>query len=481
MINKQERIPLVEALSIFKRENPISFHVPGHKNGRIFHEQGKSLFQHVLRIDATEIEGLDDLHAPEEAIHEAEQLLSEVYGTQKSFFLVNGTTCGNLAMILGNCNEGDIVLVQRNCHKSILNGLKLAKVKPVFLRNESNEEWGVAEGVSVAVVRKALELYSEAKALILTYPTYYGVANHIEEIIALAHDHNVTVLVDEAHGAHFIAGGPFPKSSLAYGADYVVHSAHKTLPALTMGSYLHVNHRVGDYKKVEMYLRMLQSSSPSYPIMASLDLARSFVGTLTEKDLSYCSSVAHDFREKLSHIEGIKVLKHNDVQTDILKVTLQTDGSFTGIQLQEELNRNGLYNELADPRNILLILPLLKDKEEYPFDEAVQIIERAVGNLKGKSKPVSYIHTDREIEDLLELPISFKEMETMNTIVVPLEKALNCIAAETIVPYPPGIPYIIDGERLTDSKLAYLQQMIEMDIRFHGGTYLNDQSILIYE
>lgn len=481
MINKQERIPLVEALSAFKREKPISFHVPGHKNGRIFHEQGRSLFQNVLQIDATEVEGLDDLHAPEEAICEAEQLLSEVYGTQKSYFLVNGTTCGNLAMILGNCSEGDTVLVQRNCHKSILNGLKLAKAKPVFLRNESNTEWGVAEGVSVDVVRKALELYSEAKALILTYPTYYGVANYIEEIITLAHDHNVVVLVDEAHGAHFIAGAPFPKSSLAYGADYVVHSAHKTLPALTMGSYLHVNHHVSNYKRVEMYLRMLQSSSPSYPIMASLDLARSFVGTLSEKDLSYCLKVAQDFREKLSNIEGIKVLTHTDVQTDILKVTLQTDGSFTGMQLQEELNRNGLYNELADPRNVLLILPLLKENEEYPFDESVRIMARAVANLKGSVEPVEYISVDGEIEDLLELQISFKEMETRNKIVVPLTKALNCIAAETIVPYPPGIPYIIEGEKITESKLAYLVQMIEMDIRFHGGTYLNERSILIYE
>ena len=481
MINKQERTPLMEALLAFKKEKPISFHVPGHKNGRIFHEQGKSLFQHILQIDATEVEGLDDLHAPEGAILQAEQLLSEVYGTQKSYFLVNGTTCGNLAMILGNCGEGDTALVQRNCHKSILNGLKLAKVNPIFLRNELNEEWKVAEGLSVNVVKKALKYYSDAKVLILTYPTYYGVANNIEEIITLAHDHNVTVLVDEAHGAHFIAGTPFPKSSLAYGADYVVHSAHKTLPALTMGSFLHVNHRIDDFKQVEMYLRMLQSSSPSYPIMASLDLARSFIGTLTEKDLSYCSKIADNFRKRLSDIEGINVLQHKNVQMDFLKVTLQTDGSFTGIQLQEELNRKGLYNELADPRNVLLILPLLKEKEEYPFEEAVKIIKTAVANLKCNSNPAKYLYIDEGIEDLSELQISFREMETRNKIVVPLTDAMNCIAAETIVPYPPGIPYLMDGEIITDSKLAYLQQMIDMDIRFHGGTYLSDQSILIYE
>ena len=481
MINKQERAPLMEALSAFAEQKPLSFHVPGHKNGQIFHKQGKDLFQRLLRIDATEVEGLDDLHAPEGAIQEAEQLLSEVYNTQKSYFLVNGTTCGNLAMILGNCQEGDIVLVQRNCHKSILNGLRLAKAKPVFLRNELNEEWEVAEGLSVHTVKKALERYSGAKALILTYPTYYGVANDIEEIIAVAHEHKVTVLVDEAHGAHFAAGAPFPKSSLAFGADYVVHSAHKTLPAMTMGSYLHVHHRVRDYKQTEMYLRMLQSSSPSYPIMASLDLARSFLGTLTEQDLNYSCKMASEFKTALSAIEGIKVLEHNQAQIDFLKITIQTDGSFTGVQLQEQLNHHHLYSELADPRNVLLILPLLKKNETYSFNKAVQIIKESVSVLKGNGQSKALVHIEKEIEDVSELQISFKEMKTRNKIRVPLKEAINGIAAETIVPYPPGIPYIIDGEKVTESQLMYLQQMMDMDIRFHGGSYLKDGFILIYE
>ena len=481
MINRQEHAPLMEALMAFKKEKPISFHVPGHKNGRIFQEQGRDIFDHILKVDATEVEGLDDLHAPEGAIREAEQLLSDVYGTQKSYFLVNGTTCGNLAMILGNCKEGDIVLVQRNCHKSILNGLRLAKVKPIFLRNELNEEWGVAEGLSVRTVKKALSRYNGVKAIILTYPTYYGTANEIEEIIAIAHEHEVTVLVDEAHGAHFIAGTPFPKSSLTYGADYVVHSAHKTLPAMTMGSYLHVHRRVSDYHQVEMYLHMLQSSSPSYPIMASLDLARVFLGTITKQDLNYCSVMADKFKTKLSEIEGIKVLQHDRAETDLLKLVLQTDGSFTGFQLQKMLNQHHLYSELADPKNVLFILPLLKDNADYPFDEAVQIIKSSVSQLRGNGQLEEPLRIENEIEDITELKISFKEMEIRNKKIVPLKNAANCIAAETIIPYPPGIPYIMDGEMITEGKLAYLQQIIEMDVHFHGGLYLKDRQILIYE
>jgi len=481
MVNKQEHTPLMDALMAYEKDQPISFHVPGHKGGSIFHEKGKGVFQQFLRIDATEVEGLDDLHTPEDAILQAEQLLSELYGTQKSYFLVNGTTCGNLAMILGNCAEGDIVLVQRNCHKSILNGLKLAKVKPVFLRNEINDEWAVAEGLSVEIVKKALKQYAEVKALILTYPTYYGVANELEEIIAVAHEHKVKVLVDEAHGAHFIVGDPFPKSSLQCGADFVVHSAHKTLPAMTMGSYLHVNHTISDYKRVEMYLRMLQSSSPSYPIMASLDLARSFLGTFTKRDAQYTLEKISAFKEALASIEGIKVLRQESTPIDPLKITLQTDGTFSGVQLQEKLVDFRVYSEMADPRNILLILPLLKKGQNYPFKEAVSIIKKAVAYLKDTHKALKSIHIDKEIGDISELQLSFTEMETRNKLVWPMHHSVGCIAAETIVPYPPGVPYLIDGEEITASKMAYLQHMIDIGIRFQGGTYLNDQSILIYE
>lgn len=477
----QEKTPLFDALLTYVQEKPISCHVPGHKNGAIFHETGKGIYEQLLKIDATEINGLDDLHAPEGPILEAQLLLSQLYKSERSHFLINGSTCGNLAVIMGVCNEGDIVLVQRNCHKSVLHGLMLAKAKPVFLQTIYNKEWEMAEGVSPQTLKKALNLYPKAKALILTYPNYYGVGEHIEEMIALAHQSNLTVIVDEAHGAHFVAGEPFMISSLTYGADFVIQSAHKSLPAMTMGSYLHMNHEAKNMEKVELYLRMLQSSSPSYPIMASLDLARSFVGTLSREDLEYTKAHISAFKKQLNAVDGLRVMQRPKNICDILKVTIQTDGTFTGHQLQEKLNEQGVYAELADSRNILFVLPILKVNQDYSCTKIVEAIQKAVALLKTEDRKQCIFPIVEEGDVMTELALSFSEMNSRQTELIEVACAENRIAAETITPYPPGIPYIMNGERLNKRKIIYLQNMLKIGVKIHGGTALKTkQRILVY-
>ena len=214
-MKNQQATPLLDALNTYKKDNMVSFHVPGHKNGQVFPSEKRALFGDVLRIDATEVDGLDDLHDPEGSILEAERLLSNLYGSRKSYFLVNGSTVGNMAMIMGCCDKDDIVLVQRNCHKSVLNAIRLARAIPVFIQPAVNKQWGTAEGLTVEAAKEAMEKHTQAKAIVLTYPSYYGVGEaHIQEIISLAHSQGILALVDEAHGAHFIMGGPFLKSSL---------------------------------------------------------------------------------------------------------------------------------------------------------------------------------------------------------------------------------------------------------------------------
>ena len=212
MINMddQKRIPLYRALIEHTKNNPISFHVPGHKNGQVFQPEAAKFYQPFLEMDVTELSGLDDLHSPEGVIKEGEQLLASLYQVKQSFFLVNGSTVGNLAMILAACRENDTVLVQRNCHKSVVNAIKLAKARPIFLEPEYDPNWKVATNVSLETVKKAIRLYPEANALILTYPNYYGMVYDIKGLISHAHLHNIPVLVDEAHGAHFIIDDPFP-------------------------------------------------------------------------------------------------------------------------------------------------------------------------------------------------------------------------------------------------------------------------------
>lgn len=474
-MNKQTRIPLYHQLLDHAHKRPISFHVPGHKYGILINE---ALFQPILQLDATELTGLDDLHSPEGVIQEAEELLADLYHTKKSFFLVNGSTVGNIAMVLAAAKENDVVLVQRNCHKSVLNALKLAKVRPVFLEPEYDPEWKVATGISLATVEKALANYLEAKALILTYPNYYGMVNDLKSVINLAHFHNIPVLVDEAHGPHFIIGNPFPASAIELGADVVVQSAHKTLPAMTMGSFLHINSNRISTNKIKDYLQMLQSSSPSYVIMASLDLARNYLGTYKQQDAQYLLSEIASFKAHLAEIPGIKVLDYPNSQGDPLKITIQTRCSWNGFELQKKFEGEGIYTELADPENVLLIFPLLKENQAYPLAETIGKIRSILAEQQTTNKvSEKYQLSDSRIT---ELAIPYHQMSTLEKRDVPIVEAAGTVCAEAVIPYPPGIPLLLAGERITDTKIIQLLQLIESGARFQGGSALNHGLLTIF-
>ncbi|OIK16750.1 arginine decarboxylase [Bacillus sp. MUM 116] len=473
-MENQQKMPLYQALVEHINKKPISFHVPGHKYGMI----AKDYYKEILKLDATELSGLDDLHSPVGAILKAEQLLQDLYQTKNSFFLVNGSTVGNLAMIMAACHENDFVLVQRNCHKSILNGLRLAKVQPIFLEPEINDEWKVAAGVPIETIREAIDLYPSASALILTHPNYYGMAYDLESIINYAHIHNIPVLVDEAHGPHFIIGSPFPPSAVQVGADIVVQSAHKTLPAMTMGSFLHMNsHRV-DVNKVKDYLQLFQSSSPSYPIMASLDAARNFLAAYKEEDASYLIKEINRFKERLSAIQGIKVLSYPNHLGDPLKVTIQSISHLSGFELQSKLEEQGIFTELADSYNVLMILPLLKENQIYPLEETLERIQqvlKGITNNEGKVEPPIF---EQKISGLA---IPYEKMEDLEEKKLPLLEAVGQVSAETIIPYPPGIPLLLKGERIGKEQISNLKKLVEHGARFQGGSLLENGQIKVYD
>lgn len=473
-MNNQSKTPLYDALTKHVNKRPVSFHVPGHKYGEIFQPEAQHYYKQMLQMDATELSGLDDLHAPEGAILEAEVLLADLYQTRKSYFLVNGSTVGNLAMIMAACEEGTKVLVQRNCHKSILNGLNLAKADPIFLEPEFNQEWKVPSGIRLETVRESIKLYPDAKALILTYPNYYGMGFELQEIINEAHRHHIPVLIDEAHGPHFILGEPFPSSALQLGADIVVQSAHKILPAMTMGSYLHINSDLVNRNKVKEYLAMLQSSSPSYPIMASLDLARKYLGTYNQKDLTFLLTEIKCFKSELAEIPAIKVLDYPNDNGDPLKITIQSRCQLNGYELQRKLEQAAIYTELADPHNLLIILPLLKDGQSFPLEEIMWKIKESLAGL-----PSNYRHEEFELagQKISSLAVTFKEMEKLEITELPILNTLGAVCAETIIPYPPGIPLLLKGERITKNKLSQLTLLLKSGARFQGGSLLKDKMI----
>ena len=472
----QSITPLYNQLVNHDRKGSVSFHVPGHKNGTLLGDQ-YLYFQGLLKLDVTELTGLDDLHCPEGVIKEAEKLLSSLYGTERSYFLVNGSTVGNLAMMLSVLRENDVVLVQRNSHKSIHNGIELTGAKPVFLDPDFSEEWGVSGGVSPRIVKHALDMHPNVKAIILTYPNYYGLVNDLEGIITLAHSMNIPVLVDEAHGAHFITGGAFPKSAVELGADLVVQSAHKTLPAMTMGSFLHINSQLVSIETVEKYLYILQSSSPSYPIMASLDIARSYAATYMDEDHAYLNNEIQIFKNELQQIDNIIVL--NDCKKgDLLKVTIGSANELSGFQMQSLFEEKGIFIEMADPVNVLLVLPLLKRNHDFPFRRVAEVIAHLLGPYKKQEKSLVFPHYKPNISTPV---IHSKQFRQWSVRKISLKESVGEIAAEPITPYPPGIPILMPGERITISVAEQIEDLIETGARFQGNQEIYQRRISIFE
>ncbi|MFC7787228.1 aminotransferase class I/II-fold pyridoxal phosphate-dependent enzyme [Rossellomorea sp. GCM10028870] len=465
------RTPLIEAIEKHRSAKPISFHVPGHKNGLLLNDDP------FYQSDVTELSGLDDLHDPHEAIREAEDLLSDVYGTLKSYFLVNGSTVGNIAAILASCSPGDPIFVQRNCHKSVLNGIKLAKAVPILIETEWNDE-GIALGINLDALKEALKAFPHVKACVLTYPTYYGFTYNIDQIIEELHKHDVTCIIDEAHGAHFSLGTPFPKSAIELGADIVVHSAHKMLPAMTMGSYLHIASDRVIERKVREYLTMLQSSSPSYPIMASLDYARSYVGTFTKEDMDQNIKRVNEFVQALDGIHPQLIVNRAH---DPLKLVIQLEGR-SGYSLQQLLESEGIYSELADPAYVLLVLPLLKKDRSFPYKEAISRMSKALGNAPIIEKITNHgINRSNSDENYFTtLALSFEEMEDKAEILVALEEAEGEISAGMVTPYPPGIPMLIQGERITSHAIARLTEYVKNKANIQGHHRLDENRVFVY-
>ncbi|APH06749.1 aminotransferase class I/II-fold pyridoxal phosphate-dependent enzyme [Bacillus weihaiensis] len=470
--------PLFTALMEFKRRDTISFHVPGHKNGTVLSEVAIPLYKEMLSVDVTELTGLDDLHDPSGVIEQAQQLTAELYGVRSSYFLVNGSTVGNLAMVLACCGNDDVVLVQRNSHKSIMHALQLAGAHPVFLHPKIDQELMVPSYVEFETIKQAIEDYPNAKALIITNPNYYGLSVDLSTVIEQAHQARIPVLIDEAHGAHFIAGEQFPVSAVHIGADIIVHSAHKTLPAMTMGSFLHFNSEIIDQSKVEYYLSILQSSSPSYPIMASLDLARGYLEEIVVHNSSgqILEAVEATIKE-IEEIEGIELIYSNDefVRRDPLKLTLRATDGRSGYELQSWLEERNVFVELADPINVLLVLPLHKENEGL-----AHLKTGAHQNANKFIQKLHYVKSEDE-KKIHQLEHAYTFFQTCKKRVVPLDEAIGAFSYDFIVPYPPGIPFLVKGEKITGEAIEQLKDMIRLGVNIQGDNQLKKGKITILE
>ncbi|MBM7555156.1 aminotransferase class I/II-fold pyridoxal phosphate-dependent enzyme [Thalassobacillus pellis] len=470
----QSRTPLYDTLHTFKKRHMASFHVPGHKHGKIFPDHARADFQSILGIDMTEITGLDDLHAPEEIIKDAQELAAGFFKSRSTYFLINGSTSGNLAMLMSVCMEDKKVLVQRNCHKSVMHGLELSGAKPVFLGPGFEEITQRYSKMDPALIEEAITIHPDVSALVLTYPDYFGRAYDIKKIISIAHARDIPVLVDEAHGVHFHLGSPFPSPAMEAGADVVVQSAHKMAPAMTMASYLHVGTTRINQQSLEHYLQVFQSSSPSYPLMASLDLARYFLAGFSNGDMQETLRQVKEIRKCLSVEEGWQLQEATPLD-DPLKITLHIDEGWSGFQLAKLFEEEGVYPELASANQLLFVLGLGSYVDLTAFNS---IVERVNDRLKNIKKHATMKKVSIQTESILELAYSYHDMKGKKAIFKAYDEVEGEVAAQAVIPYPPGIPILLKGEKITSCHISHIKELQTLGSRFHNPEI--NQGLYIY-
>ncbi|WP_428993688.1 aminotransferase class I/II-fold pyridoxal phosphate-dependent enzyme [Brevibacillus choshinensis] len=464
------RAPLYEQLERHVKRRPHPFHVPGHKMGHSFDSEGRHRFQSILELDLTEINGTDDLHQPQGVIAEAQELAAEAFGAEETRFLIGGSTVGNLALIMTVCRPGDKILVQRNCHKSVYHGIMMAKAIPIFLVPAVDLATGVAAGVRREDVERALHLHPDAKAVFLTNPTYYGMGIDLEKMAAIVHRYDIPLLIDEAHGPHFGFHPAFPLSAMQSGVDAAVQSTHKMASAMTMSSMLHVQGGRIDRDRLFRHLAMIQSSSPSYVLMASLDLARRHLVKEAYEEWDRLLPQLDKLRERtgrLGWLEWPDVTSSSVYATlDPLKLFLHIrTEQIDGFALQQTMERDGIYPELADSSHVLLAASAGTSSRD--LDGLVRLLE----SLELEVEPGEERVLEAGVVSshyLREQVVPMDEAVDAPSEQVTLENSLGRVAAEMVIPYPPGIPVVVPGERMDAQSLAMLTELRMGQTRFHG-------------
>lgn len=462
----QYRAPIYEAL-LEKRNQHISLHVPGHKLGHDFDEAAKDVFSSILSIDQTEIDGLDDLHHPSGAILEAERLAAAVFGSEETKFLVGGTTVGILSLLLATLNEGDYCIIERTSHKSVYNGLRMSRAKAIVLPPNIDPSTGVPCGVRVEQVTEAIQTNANIKAIVLTCPNYYGMTADIASIVELAHRYSIPVIVDEAHGAHFPFSDRLPRSALSQGADAVVQSTHKTLSSMTMSSMLHLQGSRIDRHRVKKWLSTLQSSSPSYPLLASLDLARRHMAVGSGKRrLEEAIDHVYTLRAQLSKFSWF-ILANTDDPLRLVMLLSQKNIPL----LIDHLKKYHIYPELIEPGRLVFVFSGGNISTDFTqFYECLTAFQSADEKpfLPSTFKSMAVWHNEME----------YSMMENQEVAWCPLDQAIGRVSASMIVPYPPGIPFILEGQRLTNDMIMECIEMLQAGIHIHG---VENNQILVYK
>ena len=463
----QTKTPLIDMLKRFNDISPSYFCIPSHHRGSGTDSKLKALMgENVFKYDLTETPLSDDLHEAEGPIKEAQELAAEAFGADRTFFLVNGTTCGNEAMIVSAVKEGEKILVAENCHKSVLMGLIISGAVPVFIRPSISRTYRTFASVSPESVEMAFVQNPDAKALILTSPTYHGICSNLERIAKICHRNNSLLLVDEAHGSHFAFNERLPKSALSCGADMSAQSIHKTGGSMTQSSMLHVKGSEELIASASAALKIVQSTSPSYILMASLDGARHSLAVRGKEITDSMLDTADMIREGINSIEGAFCLDGKDDRTvfdsDKTRLVFGVHG-LSGFDLSEILFKEScICTEMCDGHNAVAVTGPGDTREDA--QRLIDAVKSAAANYGGKATGFSY----NDFPALPPIAVTPRKAFFSDTERIPFEKSIGRICAEMIAPYPPGIPVIYPGQIMTPEVYSFIADALRSKRHIHG-------------
>ena len=480
--DEQFRTPLFDAMVNLAESRKVSFHTPGHKSGKgIATRFRKFVGPRVFSIDLTTLDEVDSLQNPTGVIKEAQELAAKSAGADRSYFLVNGTTVGNHAMVASTTGPGDKVLIARNCHRSVLTGLIMSGAQPIFFQPAFDRDLKLTLNVTFEAAKQAIDANPGARALLITSPNYYGLCADIGKIILYAHEKGLLVFVDEAHGPHLKFNPKLPICALEAGADLCVQSTHKIVGGMTQASMLHAKAERINIDDVTNTLKLLQTTSPSYILMASLDLARMQMATEGKKLLNRTIKLAEDARTEINKIPGITCFTKEQAKAagmadmDVTKLTITvSDMGLSGYHVSHVLNtRFGIQVEMADPFHVLVIVSIGDRQDDLNLlVESLRVIAMETG-LQGALLPLDKVHPPMLQNRFAMTPRKafYSDSELVN-----VNDAAGRVSTEIVTVYPPGIPLLVPGEEISRDAIDYLQNMAGLGAIIDG---MNENNTLV--
>lgn len=457
----QTKAPLLEALQNLRAARIVPFDVPGHKQGRGNPELTAFLGRQCMEADVNSMKPLDNLCHPVSVIREAEQLAAQAFGAAHAFFMVGGTTSAVQSMILSVCKQGEEIILPRNVHRSVINALVLCGAVPVYVNPRTDPRLGISLGMSLPDVREAIARHPGARAVLVNNPTYYGICSDLKEITRLAHEKGMKVLADEAHGTHFYFGDDMPVSAMAAGADMAAVSMHKSGGSLTQSSLLVVGPQVNE-GHVRKIINLTQTTSGSYLLMASLDISRKNLATRGREIFHRVCGLARYARDEVNGIGDYDAFSRELINGETVydfdptKLSVHTlDLGLAGVEVYDILrDEYNIQVEFGDVANILAYISVGdRERDIERLVSALAEIRRLYKRSKAGMMTMEYLNP--------EVVTTPQEAFYAQTQTLPIERSAGHICAESVMCYPPGIPILAPGERITPDIIRYIRYMKE--------------------